>query len=291
MLYSTTTCNATPRFGIEEGVEKLIDAGFPALDFGLKGDFSFIYDEGVFARFENIRKMANGRGVIFNQAHAPFGGGYKRYTEEIIPALPKIFELCATLGAENIIVHPIQNGRYYGNEEMLFDLNMRFYRSIAPAARNAGIKISIENMWQRHPQTKHIIDDVCADPYELVRYHDTLDDPDTFNICLDIGHVALCGREPEDAVRIIGHDRLGALHVHDVDYKTDLHTLPGLANIDFDAVCRALGEIDYTGVFTLECDGEYHKATDKVFLPIAYKFMNDTAKFYADKVEKYRIKA
>ena len=85
MLYSTTTCNATSRFGIEEGVEKLIDAGFPALDFGLKGDFSFIYDEGVFARFENIRKMANGRGVIFNQAHAPFGGGYKRYTEEIIP--------------------------------------------------------------------------------------------------------------------------------------------------------------------------------------------------------------
>ena len=290
MLYSSTTYNATPVFGIEEGVSRMIDAGFPALDFGFFGDFSYVDHPSARDRFTSVRRMANERGVVFNQAHAPFGGGYKVYTEQLVVKFPRVFEIAATLGCENIVVHPVQVGRYYGRAEELFELNMSFYRSLAPIARAHGIKISLENMWQRHPITGDIVDDVCADPHELVRYHDTLDDPDVFNICLDLGHVALCGREPEDAVRIIGHDRLAALHVHDVDYKSDLHTLPGLSKIKWDAVCRALGEIDYKGVFTLEADGVFNSTEDIDFLPIAFKFMADTAKYYSDKVDKYRIK-
>ena len=288
MLYSTTIWNATRVFGIEEGVEKLIDAGFPALDFGFFGDYSYIDEPNYKERFSELRKYANSRGVIFNQAHAPFGGGYKVYTTEKVPKFPRVFEVCSLLGIERVVVHPLQDGRYYGKEEELFARNMDFYRSLAPIAKEWGVKICIENMWQRHPHAGYIIDDVCAPPEELVRYYDTLDDSEAFDICLDLGHVALCGREPEDAIRTIGHDRLGALHVHDVDYKDDIHTLPGLGLLNWDNICRALADIDYKGVFTLEADGRYYEKTDKEFLPTAFRFMSDTAKFFAEKIEKYK---
>lgn len=288
MLYSTTVWNATRVYGIEEGVEKLIDAGFPALDFGFFGDYSYIDEPNYKERFSALRKYANSRGVIFNQAHAPFGGGYEVYISQKVPKMPRVFEICAILGVEGVVVHPFNDGRYYGREEELFRRNIEFYRSLAPYAKEFGVKICIENMWQRHYKAGYIVDDVCAPPEELVRYYDTLDDSSAFDICLDIGHVALCGREPHDAIRTIGHDRLGALHVHDVDYKEDLHTLPGLSLINWNDVCRALGEINYKGVFTLEADGVFGPKTDKAFLPIAFKFMNDTVKFYSDKVDAYR---
>ena len=164
-------------------------------------------------------------------------------------------------------------------------MNMEFYRSLIPLADAHGVRICIENMWQGHPVTHRICDDVCADPHELATYYDTLNDPKHFTVCLDIGHVALCGREPEDAIRILGRDRLGALHVHDVDYVSDLHQLPGIGKINWGNVLQALADIRYAGELTLEADSFLHRYDD-AYLPTATRFMADTAKYMADKLER-----
>ena len=44
------------------------------------------------------------------------------------------------------------------------------------------------------------------------------------------------------------------------------------------------------GIEDLEADGVFNSTEDIDFLPIAFKFMADTAKYYSDKVDKYRIK-
>jgi sugar phosphate isomerase/epimerase len=288
MLYSTNTSFVINRPEIElmKGIEMFIDAGFPALDISLfKYDFATSDDRDATAK--KLKALAESRGVIFNQAHAPFGGGFDKYTTETVPNFPRIFEFCGILGVKNIVVHPLQRGRYYGQEEVLFELNMDFYSKLAPYAKNAGIKIAIENMWHNDPHNGRIVDDTCADPHELVRYYDTLNDPDAFTICLDLGHVGICGREPEDAIKIIGLDKLGAIHAHDVDYVSDLHTLPGLGKLNYDAVCRSLAEIDYSGEFTLESE-YFAKNFPDEHLPAVLKFMSETAKLYADRIEKYK---
>lgn len=286
MLFASQTEEMVLTFGLEEGISRMIDAGFTALDLSIMYDYGYIFEENWKETADRLRQMAEGRGVVFHQAHAPFGGGYEHYTGTLVPQMPRVFAFAGRLGIRQVVVHPLQRGRYYGHERELFDLNMDFYRSLAPFAKDAGVKIAIENMWQCHPVTHRICDDVCADPHELAAYYDTLDDPDTFTVCLDIGHVALCGREPEDAIRIIGHDRLGALHVHDVDYANDLHNLPGTAAINWDAVCRALADVRYNGCFTLEAD-TFLKHYDAAFRPVACKFMADTARYLAEKVEGY----
>ena len=287
MIYSTTLDALAIDFGREKGIDIIADAGFPAIDFSMFRDLDFAFCENWKENAKKYKEIADRRGVIFNQAHAPFGGGFDVYTKQTLPKMPRVFEFAAMLGVKQIIVHPAQKIPYLGHEEEMFEINMELYSSLAPYAKNCGIKIAIENMWQNRPVTGYICDDVCADPRELNRYYDALNDPEAFTVCLDLGHVALCGREPQDAIRTIGHDRLGALHVHDVDYVRDLHTLPGSAKINWDAVCHALADIDYKGDFTLEAD-KFLENYDVAFRPTASKFMAEVCKHLTNKIETYK---
>lgn len=287
MLFSMQNDTMANVFGIEKGNDLILDAGFPAIDVSFFSGYDYIFKSDYKKRISEIRKRVNDRGGVFNQAHAPFGGGYTYYSTETFKVLPRVLEACGLFGVRNVVVHPLQKGRYYGNEKYLFEINMEFYGKLAKYAKDSGVKIAIENMWQTHPVTGRICDDVCADPEELALYYDTLGDSEAFTVCLDIGHVALCGREPEDAIRILGNKRLGALHVHDVDYLEDCHTLPGTRKINFEKVCLALAEIDYKGDFTLEADSFLLGYPDD-FKITALNFMGQTAKYYAGKIEKMR---
>ena len=287
MLYSCQTCHLASRLGIHAAVDAMLDAGYPALDISLFGNNGFMLADDWKETAQSLRSKAEARGAVFNQAHAPFGGGYDHYTKVLIPTFPRVFEFCEELGVRQIVVHPLQQGRYYGRERELFDMNMDFYRSLIPLSDKHGIKIAIENMWQTHPVTHRICDDVCANPHELAAYFDTLNDPEHFTVCLDIGHVALCGREPEDAIRVLGHDRLGALHVHDVDYVNDLHTIPYLGRVNWNSVVQALADIGYQGEFTMESDAFLARYPEE-FLPVATRFMADTTRYLAEKLEDLR---
>ena len=285
MLFATQTQRPVSAFGFARGIELLCEAGYPALDLSLDvADLSELPTDEEAKEALGIGKRF---GVVFNQAHAPFG--YQKFTTKIQPEFWRVFAFVAKFGVKQMIVHPLQPGRYYGHEKEIFDLNVSFYRSLLPLIKEYGVKVAIENMWQYHPVCHRIVDDICADPKELAALYDALDDPDHYTVCLDIGHVPLCNREPEDAIRILGHDRLGALHVHDVDYVNDLHLLPGLGKIKWDLVCRALGEIDYKGDFTLESDNTFIPFEPE-FYPTVARFMADRARFLAEKVDSYRAK-
>ena len=285
MLFSSQTEALNHRLGIVQAIDVMMDAGYPCIDVSLFSRNEYLFADDWQDTARTLRKRADDRGVIFNQAHAPFGGGYDHYTSVLVPQFPRVFAFCEILGVRQIVVHPLQRGRYYGHEEELFHMNMEFYRSLIPLADAHGVRICIENMWQGHPVTHRICDDVCADPHELATYYDTLNDPKHFTVCLDIGHVALCGREPEDAIRILGRDRLGALHVHDVDYVSDLHQLPGIGKINWGNVLQALADIRYAGELTLEADSFLHRYDD-AYLSTATRFMADTAKYMAGKLER-----
>ena len=287
MLFSTQTEFLASKFGLEKAVDMLIEAGYPALDVSIFDRTKVPFTDDYVEVAKRLRRKADDRGVIFHQAHAPFYWKYEVYLNEIIPLMPRVFEFCSILGVEHIVVHPKQNGRYYGREKELFDLNVEYYRSLIPLSRKYGVKIAIENMWQTHPVSRHITDDILADPHELARMYDVLNEPDVFTVCLDLGHVALCAREPHDAIRIIGKERLGALHVHDVDYCSDLHTLPGVSKMNWVKICNALADIDYQGSFNLEADNFFAGFPEDHYQTVA-RFMADTCKMYCKMIDGFR---
>ena len=289
MLYSTQCRVLAKKYGYLKAVRMLSDAGFPAIDVSADLLSSDIYTNEYKNLAREMLAIAAEKGVVFNQAHAPYSGNYER---DAVPYIPRVLEFAGLLSIKTVVVHPFHEVDYRGNEEALFEKNMEFYSSLVPYARDAGVKIGLENMWQNHPITKRIRDDVCAPPEELCRYYDALADTGCFTVCLDLGHVALCGREPEDAIRIIGRERLGALHVHDNDYISDMHTLPGCGKISFDNVCRALSDIDYKGDLTLEADGFLDSICEGIgddILPEAISFMKKRAQSLAERIDSYRV--
>lgn len=288
MLFAQNTSYLTSKFGVEKTVNMLADAGFPAIDITMLDPCDPPFCENWRDLAHRLNDIAKERGITYIQAHAPVGK-WDHYIQNVIPMLPDVFEFAGILGIPNVVVHPIMRGYYYDDKEAMFSENIEFYNKIAPLAKKNGVKIGLENMWQRHRVSNQIRDCIGADPKELIAIYETLNDPEAFTICLDMGHVALCGREPEDAIREIGGERLGCIHAHDVDYVDDLHVLPGMGKINWDKVCHALADVGYNGCFTLE-SGKTYKNFDDAQLPTLLKFMADTTRYLAEKVEAYKTK-
>ena len=195
-------------------------------------------------------------------------------------------EVSALLGCKQAVVHPIHHQEYIGHEEEQFELNIKFYRDLLPYAKEFGVKIALENMWQNEVKRKHPGYDVCSLASEFVRYIDTLDD-DYFTACLDLGHSGMVGEEAQDAIRILGHDRLGALHVHDNNYCADQHTLPFLGKMNFEEIMKALAEINYKGEFTYEA-GKFFNSMPDELMQSALNFMVEVGRYLIDRYEHYR---
>ena len=244
------------RFGLEKAVKMAKNAGFNALDYFIALDDKNcqLHGENYRSIIADARRTAEKEGLRFNQTHAPFRYSVKEWNEEgNFDYFIKALEITALLGAETCIVHPLHHMEYLGHEEEIFRLNMDYYRRLIPYCKEYGVKACVENMFQIHRIRKNITFDTCSTVKEFIRYVDTLDS-EYIVACLDVGHVVLPDGpdSPADFIRALGHDRLKALHIHDNDYRNDQHLVPYQGKIDWNAVTSALGEIDYTGVFTYE---------------------------------------
>ena len=80
-------------------------------------------------------------------------------------------------------------------------------------------------------------------------------------------------------LRILGHDRLAALHVHDNDYRRDLHNIPFEGRLRWGEIMRALKEIGYTGDFTYETTTEFMRGAPDGFVQIGARYMADVGHY------------
>ena len=288
----------TKRFGIDRAAEICKNAGFDSADYYL-GDMTdprhFLNNEIHYRSVaKHMRRFAEEQGLPITQTHAPFAfSGWNHPSEYegfIIPTIRRSLEVSAILGARIVVVHPLHHFIYKGHEEEIYERNMEFYRSLIPLCREYGIKVGIENMFQRELLRGHISFDTCSTIPEFIRYIDTLDS-EYMVACLDIGHAGLPESDDRawDFIRALGHERLQSLHVHDNDYRLDRHTLPYLGKIDWNEVTRALGEIDYRGDFSYELDK--HLIPDTMsdeLIPVTVKYMADVGKHLCSLVEQSR---
>ena len=104
MLLSTNTANVLMHYGAKEMVDMLQKAGFDAIDFSFFDKVWYSEDrQDTF--FSELRKYAEGMGMCFNQAHAPFHSSFpdeeqtKTRFQEIVCALRR----AALLGASGIV--------------------------------------------------------------------------------------------------------------------------------------------------------------------------------------------
>ncbi len=292
MLLSTQTEFFTKNFGYKEGIKRLSKIGYDCLDLTLthlgKADSDPLLLDNYREIALNMRNIAEENGIYFNQCHAPYRFNSYDFLnneatkQDIFFKIRRAIEIAGIVGAKAIVIHPWHHRNFnLENREDFFDINMRFYGELAPYAKEAGVKIALENMWQKNIFTGKIVADVCSNPYEFARYVDELNSRyGGFIACLDIGHCALTGVDPKDSIEILG-DRLGALHVHDNNAEDDEHLLPLCGKIDFKGVIKALKNIGYKGELTFEADKFLNKFP-KEHAKVVATFMEKTGRLLID---------
>ena len=289
MRVSANTSSLTKRFSTEEAIRRYAKAGFDCLDFSISqpwGPENPAYGDDYLENARRIRAAADECGIPFNQAHAPFRFSVEEsvnWETEIFPKQVRALEICAILGVEILVIHPIHHMDFRGNEKILHDINMAYFKKLIPYAEKYNVKIAIENMWRRDPNRKFISHDTCSQPEEHAAWIDELNHPNIV-ACLDLGHSALVGVEPEDAIRYLGADRLKSLHVHDVDYISDLHTLPFQGKTNWMEITKALKDIGYQGDLTYEAGTFLQNYPDEL-LDSPLRFMVETGRILISLIE------
>lgn len=296
MILSGPMLAMRARFGDEEGIRRMARAGFDAVDYTFNEmvDPRCIWNTDGFQDYaRHLRVVAEENGVFFNQAHAPFLFDWdsmwqtEKFGTVILPAIERSLLCAALLGVPQIVIHPIHHIRYHGNEEMLWDWNMDYYHRLLPIAKQYGVKIALENMWQTDPKRECGDSDVFSQPQEFKEFLDALDDPYAV-ACVDVGHAGLAGEDPADLLRTLG-SRVKALHIHDNRHKVDDHTLPYLGKLDWNSITKALGEIDYRGDFTFEVTS-YLTPFDDEMADTALRFQVEVGRHLIQKLERSRVR-
>ena len=295
MLLSTQTDRVFKVLSIDDGLKLFKRVGYDALDysmFGMTNDGFFLNNCDVEAFAKELREKAEALGLKWNQAHAPFPcwrANDEAYNEKIMPRVENAIRIAGILGCDSIVVHPIA---YTTKGDPQKEVNYAMYRSLAPIALEYGTKIALENMWGHDKRRGYIVPNVCSFGKDLAEYYDELNNPDAFTVCLDLGHSGLVGEEPDDAIRALGKNRLGALHIHDNDYKSDAHTLPYErgCSMNWDNITKALGEIDYQGDFTYEAD-RFLERFDETNIEIGMNHMVAVARMLMEKIDAARPQA
>ena len=285
MLICTPTGSLSKVYGEEKALDMLKEAGVDAADLTLcdmKDPDHYWNGDDYKERALALRAYSEKIGLPILQAHAPFGFGMDDFEGFHFPTVWRSIEIAALAGAKKIVVHPLQHITYIGNEEELFRINMEYYPRFLPLCEKYGIQICTENMFQRNKLRGVIEHSTCSHREEFNRYVDTLQEKcgDAIAACLDLGHMVLVGEDPIPMIRHMGGKRITALHIHDNNYREDMHTLPGNGKMEMVKIFEALKEVGYNGIFTLEADRFFRNQPTELW-PIALKYMADVSRHYA----------
>ncbi len=202
---------------------------------------------------KELKTVADGCGIVFNQSHAPFHSSFLNNEEKTAYAydiIKRAMEFSALVGVPNIVVHPKQHLNYPEFKDELRDMNLEFYSSLIPLCKEYNINIMVENMWSKN-SAGNIVRSTCSSAEEFREYVDMVGSP-YIKSCLDIGHAYLTKENIPDMIDTLG-TTLAGLHVHDVAMDNDLHTFPFFADINnWDEIMKALSRVDYKGDLTFE---------------------------------------
>jgi sugar phosphate isomerase/epimerase len=262
------------RFGDFEAARLIAEAGFDCVDYSCYywKEQAHALGDGYRSYARELRSHLDGLGLVCNQSHAPFVMRYGQSFDLSCPDfrdVTRAMEVASILGAEQIVVHSIaMPPELTEDTEATHDYALSYYRALLPFAEEFGIRIAVENLFVRHKE-RFIYSGRLNTPETLSRVVRELDSP--FAVaCLDIGHAAMVGYEPEDFIRGMDKGLLAAIHVQDGDYIEDRHTLPHLGMYHWEEIMRALRETGYGGDLTFEIYKYYQNIPDNA-LPHALK--------------------
>ena len=261
-----------------KGFKVLKNAGFDCCDFSLNYYLknTDLYQEKLNRLFDKTvpeleefftphKEGASAAGIFINQMHMPYPTFVPGAKKEINDYLwnevgPKSIEICRFLECPHIVIHGFKLERYYGSEEAEWEKTEEFIDYLAPLAKEYGITICIENLY--NSQGAHMVEGPGCSAIKASERIDRMNEKygaEVLGFCYDTGHGNLVGLDPYKFITTLGK-RLKVLHMHENDGLADLHQLPftftrtreNTSVLDWDGFIRGLKAIGFDGVLSFE---------------------------------------
>lgn len=238
----------------EELFKKLRSFGFSAIDYNIPGTRYELYEwdeETLEQRMLAEKAALEAAGLEVSQMHGPWRSPPRDATEEDrqerMEKMKRSILAARLLGCKHWVIHPIMP---YGALDLdtedppkTWEVNKAFFGELLQYAKEQDVTICLENL----PMRKFSM----GSPEQILKFVREMDD-EHFKICLDTGHSNFF---PEvclsNVVREMGKD-LKVLHVHDNMADRDFHLWPTKGVIDWPGFVKALKDIGFAGVFSLE---------------------------------------
>jgi L-ribulose-5-phosphate 3-epimerase len=232
MLGGASSGAILPRF------EMLREAGFEGVE---------LVSPNKFDRDEVLRARDKTDLVI----HGVSGGRHWKDTlsdpdpsvvERGLAAIRQEIEDCKAYGGTTVLLVPAVVTKDVSYREA-YSRSQANIRKILPDAERHGIKIAIEEVWNKF----------LLSPTEFARYIDELDSP-WVGAYFDVGNVVEYGF-PQDWIRELGR-RIVKIHIKEYAKKNRFAYALGEGEIDWPAVSKALRDVGYQGWVTAEVPGK-----------------------------------
>lgn len=295
----------------ERGVGILRDAGFDAVDFSLHGYLTnkSIYGLNINHFFEQTvdalklyftpHKLALEKaGIAIWQMHMPYPIYVPRGNQKLNDYLrknmaPKSLYLCNFLGCRYIVIHGFKLAYFLGSEAKEWAATEAFLDEIAPLARELGITLCIENLYDM--QGDRIVEGPCCDAAKAVKRIDAMNEKygaEVLGFCFDTGHANLIHLDFVKFITTLG-TRLKVLHIHDNDGWRDLHQIPfaftktreNKSATDWEGFIDGLKRIGYNGVLNFET-GPALTSYPRELRGDVLNFISDIGRYFAGQLEK-----
>ncbi len=224
------------------------DAGFEGIELDVSGDGPITLDSDEDA-IAAIRSMAADSGLslsglatgMYWEFNPASENAESRAQAKVV--LEKQIRVASQLGIGAVLVVPGSVGADFipGCEELsydkVWDRATEFISSALPLAKELGVDIGIENVWNKF----------LLSPMEMARFIDQFDDGHVGSY-FDVGNVLATGY-PEHWIQIL-KDRIRRVHVK--DYRRAVGSVDGFVDllsgdVNWPAVVQSLGSIGYSG--------------------------------------------
>ena len=169
----------------------------------------------------------------------------------------RCIDLACTLGSPNV---SLTSGRMVPGilPEKAMDLLRESLKEVLEHAANRGVRIGIEYepglLVERFEELASLIEEMHS-PY--------------LGANLDLGHSHLLGEAPEAVIGDLS-DRIFHVHIEDIRAMKHYHLIPGLGDVDFETLFKALNRHCYQGFVTVELYTYPHQPEDAARRSLAY---------------------
>ena len=289
MIVSINTSFSTSlreKLGEEQLIPMISAAGFDAIELSLdqlSAPDSIWNREGHKEYALKLKAIAEANHIRFNQVHAPSEFDWMARDTDVLnamvyPAMEKAFEICTILEIPLLVAEPLTHPMALGLPSRRGSWNTTFFTKLTQMGKEHGVCVAMKNLvrtFETAEELNGIIDTVGTD---------------ALSACVDPGHCNLSAQKAPAMLRNLG-GKVRALHLNGNHGDYNQHTIPGVDQLDWQAILEALADIGYSGDLTFQIaqhntgvlDGKH--GFDEDFLPIVLEFAAASGKHLAQRLE------